>query len=923
MGDFDHLIPKPAPAGDFDHLIPPAPAAASALPPPQAPEPAPPGIAVNPPIPPAPQPAAEQRPQAPGTSGGIVGYLHDAGANIYDKFAHPASNYSVFSPEDIGKMSAVQKVVRPAVDFFGSTGQAFAGGLSQAGQGASDLIHPGRGGFWSTVRGLASQAVPGLGATMRFMGDEAPMPALDIAQGGLGAVFSPVTGLTQVIAGQPVESLTGSRLAGSTAGFLAQIPLSPRFGKAPVTAETAARLAEDARAGAPLAEPYHGPSDPFSATPPATAGLEAPPFMPGESGPPLRPASALERAAQANEGGLWALPQSVVERAALRDERVADAAASQRLLGKPLPGFALTDVGSTQTAVGASELPLIGTPIKRAIEEHSRALAEKGEEIASQFGDVRGGAGIGRTASEGMMRFAEARAIDGKIPEELSTAELGRIVNSPTSQSSVPFQRSASYLYARRQLPDEFVNGGSDDAVTRVMGAPKEFTKVVRDITQRNQRGFLNSVQAAKDAAAKAKAAGGTEQPASPAYDERALPLRGTNKLGLFVKTVMDNPQWTASAQTMRDIWTQLRYARKDLAPGEFNMTDADMARMQSALDRDQMNVFQRNIGNFQRTPAKKFDVTFGGRKATLTGKEMAAQYQKAYDGFLNADQITRDTAEHIEALERLYGKPSDESLAKAIRDDFSESGKGNIARAKLMLEDTLSPEEADNVRSGVFRSLWEPKPSARGIQESTGFSAQTFTTNWRGLSDAGRELLTQSKPSLKQAVDDFVRISDRWANVEALRNTSKSATTAWGIGGVIGTMASVGKMFTGDFGAIASGAGTAAMTYGLAQFLSRPAYTRWLTRAVELSGKGGSPFSLRDHVNTLARIVRQQRDPQAKAVGLAAVKAFQEQIAARSPGIAGAASNAQNRDKRLPPLAIRQRLLPAPSNTPAGMPAQ
>jgi carboxylesterase type B len=126
-----------------------------------------------------------------------------------------------------------------------------------------------------------------------------------------------------------------------------------------------------------------------------------------------------------------------------------------------------------------------------------------------------------------------------------------------------------------------------------------------------------------------------------------------------------------------------------------------------------------------------------------------------------------------------------------------------------------------------------------------------------------------------------------------------------------------------GHFGAVASmGAETAGM-YAIAKFLSSPAYANWLTRAVELSGKQASAASLRSHVNTLARIAQQQRDPQAKALGLAVARAYQNQVSQGALRVLGGnAANPQNRrDKGLPPQSLRAlappqsgRLLPAPA---------
>jgi hypothetical protein len=204
------------------------------------------------------------------------------------------------------------------------------------------------------------------------------------------------------------------------------------------------------------------------------------------------------------------------------------------------------------------------------------------------------------------------------------------------------------------------------------------------------------------------------------------------------------------------------------------------------------------------------------------------------------------------------------EQAAQRLVTAATEGGKGNIALMRTA-HAALRPDEWGDVASLALRSMGTPVASARGITQEVGFSVSTFMTRWEKMDPRARQLLFGNAEHA-QAVDDLVRTVRRLSNVEAMTNTSRSASNAMGIGGI---------MAAG--GAIASGAdagmtmlGTAMAGAGASLLLSRPSYARWTAqyariRARALAQPQRVNANLVTHINQLGKLA--DADPELQPV--------------------------------------------------------
>jgi hypothetical protein len=117
---------------------------------------------------------------------------------------------------------------------------------------------------------------------------------------------------------------------------------------------------------------------------------------------------------------------------------------------------------------------------------------------------------------------------------------------------------------------------------------------------------------------------------------------------------------------------------------------------------------------------------------------------------------------------------------------------------------------------------MGEPVGSARGVVQEVGFSPSSFMTRLNNMQPEARELIFGR--AHVQALNDLGRVVNRLANVEALTNTSRSATNALQLGSLLGT----GGAIAAGSDAFLTALGVAGAGLSASILFSRPAYARW-----------------------------------------------------------------------------------------------
>jgi hypothetical protein len=533
--------------------------------------------------------------------------------------------------------------------------------------------------------------------------------------------------------------------------------------------------------------------------------------------------------------------RTAATRTAVTDARLEDLAAMNRL-GIREFGPAVTETGTAGTVRQLSEAPIVGAPVRNALEETLSGTRDAAERIAQGMGDANSFRDAGNVARTAIDRYADARSADviGDTARNLTDEQLADVVAQEARNTSVRTRQDAMYESAWRDIPEDMAQGRSRADTSRFLGGFPQTRQLLLDLADRNASLY--------------SATRGNE----PVDPRLAYPVQG-GIAGRIVEDIIDG-RWRGNLQAMRDVRSTFRRLASGIAGTEANtLKTSDYARIQSAMTQDLIGVLQRNVDRYRAA----------GDEAT------AARVESAIGKFRDADTFTRQSAQHMEALEKFYNAQSPEALGLGIWRDLQGGRKGGNFDRLQSLMGALRDDERGDVAAGIFREMGRPMGSARGMAQQLNFSIQSWLTNWRNMSPEGQELLFRT--SRNPALRDFVRVADRMANFEAMANTSRSATNALGMSGLASIFVGAQQALMGHPGAALGAASVGAGMWGFGKLLTSPLYTRWLTRTVLMSRSPQFAMTLRDHARGLAIAAMRDPDPARGAIAKAiAVSASQ-----------------------------------------------
>lgn len=230
-----------------------------------------------------------------------------------------------------------------------------------------------------------------------------------------------------------------------------------------------------------------------------------------------------------------------------------------------------------------------------------------------------------------------------------------------------------------------------------------------------------------------------------------------------------------------------------------------------------------------------------------------ATQGPRALQAFERANTIFAQGQDRIEgALTSILGDDAmknPEAAAARIR-TIAMSGKGgaNIQQLQQIRASLAKGGEWDDVASSLIRLMGQPANSG-----GRDFNPQTFVQGYSDMSEPARNLLfgDRGRVELRQALDQFVGVTQRLAGTNALRNTSNTAP-GWRGAGAVGTVVA---SILHPLGIGVPAAGAAAGNYGLAKLWTNPAFVRWATGYSKIAAAGANPAAMTSQIGRLRRI--------------------------------------------------------------------
>lgn len=395
--------------------------------------------------------------------------------------------------------------------------------------------------------------------------------------------------------------------------------------------------------------------------------------------------------------------------------------------------------------------------------------------------------------------------------EDLPDDQLQRVIRTPADQTSFATRQEALYERAWRDIPDlQNVLGRGESPVF----ATANSRQVVTDILQDEARTGVTSG------------------------------LQG--RYGQMFATLA-NQSANAQLGTLRAMRTAIGRDLSNFGLYEATLDRTQLRRLYAALSSD-IEVALREVA--ARAALRSQEQ--GPRAVDGNAVRQAA---RALRSFQVADRYMRNGIERMDRFAQIVRTDNPQQAAQQIIRAATEGGSGNMRLVRSALA-VLRPEERAQFTALMIREMGAPTDSARGITQEVGFSPSRFATAYTRMSPEVRN--TFFSPAHRQALDDLFAISNRIAGVEALTNYSRSGTNALNLtllGGAGGATAM-------GMDAILTFGGTAAAMGGTAVLMSSPAYTRWLSRYIQLraavrSGADRAVAPLIRHVSGLERMTQ------------------------------------------------------------------
>lgn len=569
----------------------------------------------------------------------------------------------------------------------------------------------------------------------------------------------------------------------------------------------------------------------------------------------------------------------------------ADVEAFDRLGVRPF-GPAFNQGPLASVAKQLSETPFIGATTRNAMDETLAQTAQAAETLAQNMGGARSFDEAGRTVTQGLERYRAAQLADlepdlvrglganpsvqgpprlvmseGAVRVAREAAPIRQEIGATTTQTT----RGANFGAGREtSLRDEFITRRTTaedltplqlDAIVRAPADRTSFATRAEALYERAWRQIpeLDRIDGRRNP--NVVAAVNTRGALREIDNNIANQIAGQGTITGDLANRLRNAQAANfPLADLRSIRTEIGRALSNTNPLQATLNRGQLKRLYGAVTRD-IEIGLETLANRAAIATRR-----GDNRPDRMRVEDARQAANALRSFRTADRYFRAGIGRVERVYGLLNANNPEQVTQRLISAATEGGKGNIGLLQTV-RGALRDDEWSDFAGLVVQNLGHPKPSARDAAQEFEFSVQTALTNWNKMDPRARAMLTVNDDHAR-ALNDLARVIARLANVEAQRNTSRSATNALNTGGVFAAGAAA---FAGDGGLTLLGSAGSGV---IASYLmSRPAYARWLAtyanlRARALNSRLPVTPAIGQHIAKL--YVMSKADPELRAIAAA-----------------------------------------------------
>lgn len=515
-----------------------------------------------------------------------------------------------------------------------------------------------------------------------------------------------------------------------------------------------------------------------------------------------------------------------------------------------------------------SETPVIGAPLRQNLDETYRDAAVAAERVAEDISPAPTAESAGAAVQRGLDRFqhadlqdldpnaVRAAGIDPYAPRQrrlimsagaerdaAAAAPVRQQIGADVTTTTRGVQVASAQPLGATLMTRTTVEDLSDDALDRLIRLPSSGTSFAtrsEALYERAMRMLPTRYRSNGSINPSLVSATNTRNALGQIDDDIASQIAGQGRIdGDLAERMRDFRAANFSISDLRRIRTEVGRAMgaiSPLAPASLNRQQ--LGQLYDALSTD------IEIGLDTLANRAALDVQRATGAARAAAEVQARQAAGALRAFRTADRYTRQGMARMETFLTTMRAQSPEQAARKIVRAGLDGTKGNARLFRNAMR-VLRPEERAEFASLVLREM--------GVVGEARWSPSRFATAYNALSPEARALLFQGENA--QAVHELYRIARRLAGVEALANSSRSATNALNVSGLAGATTAVAT------GEMAAAGAIAASGYLVSLMMSRPAYTRWLTRYIDLraqmfAGRQGTAQRLEQHVRRFERLV-------------------------------------------------------------------
>ena len=561
-------------------------------------------------------------------------------------------------------------------------------------------------------------------------------------------------------------------------------------------------------------------------------------------------------------------------RAAQRADAIDEAAGSFERLGVRPFGPAFNEGPIASVAKQLSETPVIGSPIRQNLQESIEGVGRAANRIADEIAPAATHDLAGARLQGALDRFSRAGVDQVEPPQlrnigvpparvnrpmrdvmsagaaqDMATAQtireqIGAFDAQTTRGVTVPSAKTRNQTLAARTTSEDL----SDQQLQSVIRAPSRDTSFgarSEALYERASRMVPAMMRENNSANPNMVAAVNTRQMLQQVEDQIANQISGQGVIaGPLAERLRNARASNFPLSDLMAIRTEVGRALGNTNPLQQTLSRGQLNGLYAAISRD-IEIGLETLAN-----RAAIGTTRSNNQANYVTPEMARQAGGALRAFRTADRYFRQGMEAVERFNKVVGTDNPTQAVGKLLSAAKGRGKGNLQLLRTA-RNALRDNEWADIQALLVRTMGDPAGSVRGMAQDTGFSVQTFLTNWQNMEPAAIQMLFGGEHA--QAINDLVRVVDRLANVEALSNTSRTGTNTLNVTGTVGAMSTAAA---GDFVTplMIGGSG-----YAASALMARPEYTRWLTGYLRLRAAGGraTEGQMVAHVNRLWQLAR------------------------------------------------------------------